>query len=301
MTAPAPAGRRGAAARSYLYVPADRPDRLMRATERGADALILDLEDAVAAGAKEGARRELAHWLAGQREPGCELWIRINPEQAAADIAATVTTEVAGVVVPKAEPPLLRDVDQLLSARERSIGTPPGQFRVLPLIESGRGLLAAAELASQPRAARLGIGEVDLIADLRMEPGPGRDELLPLRLQVVTACAAARIGAPVAATSTDFRDLAVFRQSTQALVRIGFRARTAIHPAQIATINEILSPSAQDVARAARLVAAFEAARKRGDAVTRDEDGRMVDVAVVRAAREVLARAAGSPGPDSQP
>ena len=130
-----------------------------------------------------------------------------------------------------------------------------------------------------------------------MQPGPGREELLPLRLQVVMACAAAGIGAPVAPTSTDFRDLAAFRQSTQALVRLGFRARTAIHPAQVATINEVLSPSAQDVARARRLVAAFEAATSQGDAVTRDEDGRMVDVAVVRAAREVLARSGRSTSP----
>ncbi|MGH7735126.1 MAG: HpcH/HpaI aldolase/citrate lyase family protein, partial [Gemmatimonadales bacterium] len=173
----------------------------------------------------------------------------------------------------------------------------PGRLRMLPLIESARGLLAAAELALTPRVARLGIGEADLIADLRMEPGPARGELLPRRLQVVTACAAAGIGAPVAPTSTDFRDLAAFRQSTQALVRLGFRARTAIHPAQVAAINEILSPSAQDIARARRLVTAFEAARSRGDSVTTDEDGRMVDVAVVRAAREVLVRAGRSPGP----
>lgn len=291
MMAPALADRNGAAARSYLYVPADRSDRLNRATERGADALILDLEDAVAPEAKESARRELGHWLTGQREPGCELWIRINPEHAADDIAATVTTLVTGVVVPKAEPALLRHVAQLLAARERDVGNAPGQFRMLPLIESAQGLLAAVELASQSRTARLGMGEVDLIADLRMQPGPGREELLPLRLQVVTACAAAGIGAPVAPTSTDFRDLAAFRQSTEALVRLGFRARTAIHPAQVATINEVLSPSAQDVAWAHRLVAAFEAARSQGDAVTRGEDGRMVDVAVVRAAREILARA----------
>ena len=297
MTAPTLANQNDAAARSYLYVPGDRPDRLNRATERGADALILDLEDAVAPQAKEGARRELGRWLARQGEPGCELWIRINAESPAADIAATVTSVVTGLVVPKAEPELLRHVDQLLAARERDIDTPPGQFCVLPLIESARGLLTATELASQPRTVRLGVGEADLIADLRMQPGPGREELLPLRLQVVMACAAAGIGAPVAPTSTDFRDLAAFRQTTQALVRLGFRARTAIHPAQVATINEVLSPSAQDVARARRLVAAFEAATSQGDAVTRDEDGRMVDVAVVRAAREVLARSGRSTSP----
>jgi len=104
----------GAGARSYLYVPADRPDRLERAASRGADALILDLEDAVPPGGKHGARRLLAAWLArqaGQPGPGCELWVRINPGTAEADITAVAGPGLTGVVVPKATPDLLTGED----------------------------------------------------------------------------------------------------------------------------------------------------------------------------------------------
>ena len=104
-----PAGGRpdpaGVGVRSYLYVPADRPDRLARATDRGAGALIGDLEDAVPPAAKQEARRLLAGWLAGQAGPGsgCELWVRINPGDAQADITAVAGPALTGVVVPKAE------------------------------------------------------------------------------------------------------------------------------------------------------------------------------------------------------
>lgn len=284
------------AARSYLYVPADRGDRLARAPERGADALILDLEDAVPPGGKDEARRVLAGWLAGLADPGCELWVRINPESAAADIAATAGPLVTGVVVPKAGPGLLAETGRLLSARERLLGMAPGRFRVLPMIETARGLLSLAGIAAAPRVARLGIGEADLAADLGLQPGPGQAELIPLRLQIVVASAAQGIGAPVGPASLDFRDPDALRESTQGLIRLGFRARTAIHPAQIPTINEVFTPGPAEVARARRLVAAFGDSLRGGAGVTTDEDGRMVDVAVVRTAREILARAERAAG-----
>lgn len=198
---------------------------------------------------------------------------------------------LTGVVVPKAAPELLAQVSQLLTAQEQALGMAEGQFMVLAMIETARALLSLPEIASAPRVTRLGIGEADLAADLGLQPGSGQEELIPLRLQVVTASAALGLAAPAGPTSLDFRDLAGLRESTQALLRIGFRARTAIHPAQIAVINEVFTPSPAETARARRLVAAFEASLRGGAGVTTDEDGRMVDVAVVRAAREVLARA----------
>lgn len=275
-------------------MPADRPDLLARAAARGADALILDLEDSVPGPGKDGARRLLARWLASlgdSGEPACELWVRVNVATAAADISATVTPPVTGVVVPKAEPALLADIDELLTGQERATGVAPGLVRVLPIIETARGLLSAAAVAAAPRVVRLGLGEADLAADLRL-PGPGGAEFLPLRLQVVVASAAAGAGAPAGPTSTDFRDLAALRDSTRALLALGFRARTAIHPAQIPVINAVFTPSAAEVARAGRLVEAFESAERGGSGVTVGDDGTMIDAAVVRSAREVLARAA---------
>jgi citrate lyase subunit beta/citryl-CoA lyase len=282
------------AVRSYLYVPGDRPELLTRATARGADALILDLEDAVPVAAKDQARQALADWLSGLTGTGCQIWIRVNPSSARQDIAAAVTPQVTGVVVPKAEPALVSELDLLLADHERGVGVSRGRFRLLPLIETARGLLSVSAVAAAPRVARLGLGEADLAAELGMQPGPARTEVLPLRLQLVVASAAQGIAPPVGPTSLDFRDLASLRDSTASLLRLGFRARTAIHPTQVATINEVFTPADAEVARASAILAAFEAAQVRGHGVTIDEDGMMLDVAVVRAARETLARAAGS-------
>jgi ribokinase len=274
--------------RSYLYVPGDRPDRLAKAAARGADALIADLEDAVAPVRKAVARDTVRHWLPSSHG---EIWLRINADRADLDIAEVVSDRIAGVVVPKAEPSLLADVNDLLAARERSLGLPPGTIRVLPLIETAAGLLSVAAIAAAPRVVRLGIGEADLSAELRLRPDPDADELTSLRLQVVVASAAGRIGPPVAPMSADFRDLAALRTSTHALRRIGFQARTAIHPAQLPVINEVFTPSAVEVASARRLVALYETAERAGAGVTTDDTGRMVDVAVVRTARETVALA----------
>jgi citrate lyase subunit beta/citryl-CoA lyase len=282
----------GALPRSYLYVPGDQPDRLAKAPARGADALIADLEDAVAPAGKAVARAGVRRWLsAGFRG---EVWLRINVGQAGQDIAEVVSGELTGVVVPKAEPGLLAEVNDLLAARERALSLPPGAIGVLPLIETAAGLLAAAALATAPRVVRLGIGEADLAAELGLAPDPDSDELTWLRLQVVVASAAGRIAGPVAPMSADFRELAALRASTLALRRLGFRARTAIHPAQVAVINEVFTPSTEEVARALKLIAAFEEAEQTGAGVITDDTGRMVDVAIVRSARDIVARDAAA-------
>jgi citrate lyase subunit beta / citryl-CoA lyase len=288
--------------RSYLYCPGDRPDRLAKAGERGADALIADLEDAVAPDRKELARAAVADWLAGrpggEPRPGGELWIRVNAGLLAADIRAVVTAPVSGagvfgagvtgVVLPKADRALAAAADDLLSARERELGLPRRSVSLLPLIETAGGLQTAAELATAPRVVRLGMGEADLAAELGVDLAARPRAFDPLRLQLVVASAAAGIAAPVGPASTDFRDVAALRASTEALSHLGFRARTAIHPGQVETINTVFTPSADQVSRAAELIAAFDAA---GSGVMTGPDGAMVDAAVLRAAHDVLARA----------
>lgn len=280
-----------AAARSYLYVPGDRPDRLAGSLGRGADAVIADLEDAVALSAKPAARQAVAAWLAGLDRSRCQIWIRVNLSTLGEDVGAIVSRLVTGVVLPKAEPALLGEADAALTAQETRLGLPAGQLRLLPLVETARGLLDAVQLAAGPRVLRLGLGEADLAAELRLRPGPDREELRPLRLQLVLASAAAGIAAPVGPVGTDFRDLTSLRTSTEALLRLGFRARTAIHPAQIPVIHEVMTPDDDELAAARRVVEAFEAAERDGSGVATDEHGRMVDLAVVRSAREVIARA----------
>ncbi|HLT09698.1 MAG TPA: CoA ester lyase [Micromonosporaceae bacterium] len=274
-------------ARSYLYVPGDRPDRLSKAMDRGADALIVDLEDSVPVAAKAAARATTADWLSRQVDRRCQVWVRVNPDSLAEDVGAVIGNTVDGIVLPKADPALVRDADRLLGDLERAQGI-ASAVAVICLVETSQGLLRAAELAASPRVHRLGIGEADLLAELRIRPSEGRRELASLRLQVVVASAAAGIAAPMAPTSTDFRDLDALRESTRELMALGFRARTAIHPAQVRIINDVFTPSEDDVERARRIVAAFEAAVQRGSGVCVDDDGRMIDAAVVRSAREVL-------------
>ena len=166
---------------------------------------------------------------------------------------------------------------------------------VLALIETAAGLLAAPAIAAADRVVRLGIGEVDLAAELNLRLSPGREEMTPLRLQIVVSSAAAGIAPPVAPVATDVRDLGALRQTTDAALRLGFRARTAIHPAQLAVINAVFTPSAEEVSRARQLVTAFERAEALGTGVITGEDGEMIDLAVVRSAREVLGRAGACP------
>ena len=279
-------------ARSYLYVPGIEPDRLAKSLGRGADAVIADLEDAVAVDAKAAARETVATWLASLSASAVQIWVRINARSPVDDVAV-LTGRAAGVVVAKADRALLERVDAVLADRERDLGLPGGSFAVLPLIESAVGLLDLPAVAAGPRVHRVGIGEADLIGELGLRPGTERAELAPIRLQTVVASAAAGIRAPVAPTSTDFRDLATFRTTSHALLALGFRGRTAVHPAQVPVINEVFTPTVEEVGAARALVELFEAA---GSGVVVDERGRMVDEAVARSAREVLSRADRSRG-----
>lgn len=289
MTTPA-----GSALRSHLYVPGDRPDVLAKAVLRGADALIIDLEDAVAAAAKVAARRTVADFLAGHRGAGPDgpaLWVRINPGAAGrADLQAVAGPSVEGFCLAKAESAAeVAEIAHLLDVLERERGFPAGHIGISPLLESASAVLAAREIAAAPRVVRLQVGEADLRADIGVDPGPDERELLWVRSQVVLASAAAGIEPPVGPVSTNFTDADALRTSTEALRRLGYRGRACIHPAQLAVVNEVFTPSAEEVTRARALLAAYEAAVASGEGVFVDDNGRMVDLAVVRGARRIVA------------
>ena len=279
-------------ARSYLYVPGDREAMLAKAVARGADAIICDLEDAVAADRKDAARALASEWLGQQgrsvSRPQPELWVRVNAESVADDVEAVAVPGVTGIVAAKADPEVLALVDAALGRAEARHGLPAGSFAVSALVESAAALLVLPQIAAAPRVVRLAIGEADLTSELGMSPSEGEPELLALRVQLVVTSAAAGLQAPVGPVSTDFTDLDALRVSTRRLVRLGFRARSAIHPAQVPVINEVLTPTPHEVEAARALVRRFEAA---GGAATTDDDGRLIDLAVIRGARDVLARA----------
>lgn len=264
------------AARSYLYVPGDRPDRLDKALDRAGDAVIADLEDAVPHARKDLALAAVTDWLAALPRHGPEIWVRIGAGPRAADELAAVSgfADLTGVILAKASCRGVEEADRVLTP-EVGVGA---------LVETAAALLELPELARHPRVRQLGIGEADLAAELGVAPGEPA-AFGPLRTQLVVASAAAGIAAPTGPVHLDVRDLEGLRTSTAALKRAGFGARSAIHPDQVAVIEAVFTPTAGEVARARAAVQAWDAA----DAgVVLDEQGRMVDEAVVRLARRVV-------------
>jgi citrate lyase subunit beta / citryl-CoA lyase len=284
MTAAAPA----ALPRSFLYVPASRPDLYAKAHASEADAIVIDLEDAVPLPAKPEARDHLRRWLEiGPAAAGAQIWVRVSAEFLADDLRAAVHPALDGLLVAKASSDVLALADDELSRLEAERGV--DRVGVVALVETAATLVALPELARHARVRSFGIGEVDLLADLRVRRTPGTEAAVDaLRLEIVRHAAAAGLAAPLAPTSTDFRDLVAFATTTRHLVDLGFRSRTAVHPNQVRTINEVLAPDPETVERARSLIARADAA---GGGVTLDEEGRLIDAAVLREAHETLSRA----------
>jgi citrate lyase subunit beta / citryl-CoA lyase len=287
--APGP-GSAGPAAlpRSYLYVPGDAPDKLDRALGRGADALVIDLEDAVPPAGKEEARAAVLRWLREVDPGACSVWVRVNAgELRGVDVAALAgVPNLTGLVLAK-----LDEAAEVVAVAAALSAAGDHRTLLMPLLETARAILAASEIAGQPRVHQLQIGEVDLAADTGIDAGPDDAELTPLRAQVVLASAAAEIHPPVGPVSREFRDLTRFEESTWRLRRLGFFGRCCIHPNQLAAVHAVFTPTAAEVAEAAELVAGFDAAVAAGRGVLLDDAGRMVDLAVVRRARRTLAAA----------
>ena len=283
-------------ARSHLYVPGDKPEVLAKALGRGADALIVDLEDAVAPASKDAARTVVANWLAGlpaAAENPVQVWIRINSgDMGHTDVRAVLSPAVTGVVAAKTESAEeLVALHAVLTAMEDKLELPAGSIGVVPLLESANAVLNALSIAKAPRVQRLQVGEADLRADIGVELGADGRELLYVRSQVVLISAAAGIDPPVGPVDTNFRDTEALAESTRAVKRMGYVGRACIHPAQAAIVNEVFTPTADEVAAAKDLIARFDAAMAAGDGVCLDAQGRMVDEAVVRQARRTLSLA----------
>lgn len=258
--------------RSWLYVPGDRPDRFAKAADSGADALILDLEDGVAPHRRDAARADVTAAMRDGIGDGVEVWVRVNNgDRLAADLDAVAG---ADVVLPKADPTSV--------ARATATGA-----RVCPLLETASAWLDARALAAGAGVSHLALGEADLGADLGVARPMPAEIVWPLRLHVVACSAAAGVRPPTAPVWTDLADVEGLRVTSAQLRDAGFAGRTAIHPAQVEVINEVFTPSSDDVAAAAAAVASFDAS---GGGVALDGDGRLIDEAVVRSARLVLAR-----------
>ncbi|MBT9465418.1 CoA ester lyase [Hydrogenophaga sp. ANAO-22] len=260
--------------RAYLFVPADRPERFAKARASGADAVIVDLEDAVAPEAKASARDALAAAL----DASAPLVVRINAAGTPwfeDDLELCRHPGVAAVMLPKAE-----GIDAVCTVVEITYKD------VLPIIESARGLREIHSIASVPGVIRLAFGSVDLALDLGIDCAPdgAESELLAFRSQVVLASRLAGLAAPVDGVSTAIEDLQRLQADTERSRRLGFGAKLCIHPKQLAIVQAVFTPTPERLDWARRVCKAFETAGGSAVAV----DSQMVDLPVYQRAQAVL-------------
>jgi citrate lyase subunit beta/citryl-CoA lyase len=271
-----------AQARSFLFVPGNRPERFAKALASGADAVIIDLEDAVPLDAKATARDALlAAWSGLDASERARLLVRVNPAGTpwhAADLAAVASlTGLGALMLPKAENP--QQVEQAFRT---------SSMLVLPLIESAEGVGQMDAIAWAAGTLRLGLGHIDLQADLGMRCGPDEAELAPIRLAMVVASRRAVLPSPVDGVTTATTDADVLAHDAQRSRRFGFGAKLCIHPAQVAGVHQALAPTEAECGRARRVLAAEVAAGGGAFSV----DGKMVDPPVLLLARKILQTAA---------
>lgn len=265
------------AARSYLFVPADRPERYVKALGAGAGAVIVDLEDAVAPGAKAGAREALLAWLPTAPAP---VLVRVNAAETewfGDDLAVCGHPSVAGIVLPKAERRA-----SLAHASAIAAGK-----RLYPLVETAAGFDAMRTLAGAPGVERLMFGSIDFQVDLGI--GGEGDELLYFRSQMVLVSRLAGLRAPVDGVCTAIDDPPQLRADADRARKLGFGAKLCIHPKQVHEVNAAFAPRDAEVDWARRVLEA--AARAGGAAVA--VDGKMIDRPVMLRAQAILDDADG--------
>ena len=293
--------------RSYLFAPGNQPRRVEKAFTLGADAVILDLEDSVAPAEKPATRAPVAAALAAtagtRRSRG---YVRVNAMSTPwcfRDVAEVLGPGVDGLVLPKVESAAdLHAIDWLMANIEREKGLETGAIDLIPQIETAAGLnrieriLQARGLkpySGRWRVKRVAFGGADYATDLRLVPDEEESELIVARDRLVLASRNAGVEAPIDSPWFQIRDAEGYAKAVARSRRMGFQGRLLIHPDQIAGANAGYAPSAAEVARAERIVAAFRAAEAKGAAAIQ-VDGQMVDYPIVHQAEQLLAAAKAS-------
>lgn len=287
--------------RSFLFIPADSEKKLGKADQSGADAIILDLEDSVAPANKPAARTLAADFLSARPRAGrgYQIWVRINPldtDLALGDLAAVVASDPDGIMLPKPEGPA--DVLQLshyLDALEVQAGLEPGSIGIVPVASETPGAVFKLGDYGEAKLSRLTAltwGAEDLSAAIGASTNlDASGEWAPAYKLARSLSLLASHAAGVQAIDTlyvDFRNEEGLRASCRAARSEGFTGRLAIHPAQVAIINECFSPSGEEITHAQRVLAAFAA---NPDAGTVGLDGKMIDIPHLKQAKRVLAQA----------
>jgi citrate lyase subunit beta/citryl-CoA lyase len=263
--------------RTLLFVPADDTRKVKRALESGADAVILDLEDAIAPQAKDDARRRAREILDARTSGGPALIVRINAPDTgwgASDMEVLSGAVLDAVMVPKATPRILGFLPQMCQP-------------VIGLVETAEGVEEAQGVAGDPRVVRLMLGSADLAADVGSELRADELDLLYPRSRVVMASAAAGIEGPIDVVHLDVTDEDGLITASARSRSLGFTAKACIHPRQLGPVKEAFTPSETDVAYAFAVVAAFERAQATGSGVA-TVGTKLVDLPVLRRAQRTL-------------
>ena len=283
--------------RALLYMPGDDRHKIEKALTLGVDCICMDMEDGVALNRKADARRGIAAALRELDFGRSEKLARINAPGSgleSEDIQAVLPFRPDGVVLPKVETQeQIQWASGKIEAAELAYGWPVRSIRLLVEVETPKAFLNLKDLASQPRLEALIFGDVDYAASIGATRTPGAEELLFARSALVMVCAAYTLQA-IDMVSTDFKDLETLRQEARLGAQLGFAGKQIIHPNQVAPVQEAFTPDEAASESARRLVEAFELHQARGSGAFA-LDGRMIDIALVKAAQRVLerARAAG--------
>ncbi|WP_431304774.1 HpcH/HpaI aldolase/citrate lyase family protein [Sediminicoccus sp. BL-A-41-H5] len=283
--------------RTFLFAPGDHARRAEKVLTAGADACILDLEDAVAISAKVAARALVNAAL--ERPRTCRGFVRVNAfdtEFCPGDIQAVIGPRLDGLVLPKLEDPAqLIAVDWLISALERQLGLPHRGIEVMPIIETARGMAGLGALTTCAaslggRVKRFSFGAGDYTLDLGITWDLAETVLEGAREKMVLHSRAAGLEAPIDTVWIELREMEAFAASCARGVSLGFQGKLCIHPDQVPVANAAYSPPEAEVARARRIIAAFAEAEAQGLASIQVE-GRFVDYPIVDRAQRIVALA----------
>jgi len=284
--------------RSFLFAPGNVARRVEKALTLQADAVIVDLEDSVATAEKAATRKTVAAAL--ERPRRARGYVRVNAPSSAfcfGDLVETLHRKVDGVVLPKVESAAdLHAIDWMIWNLERERGMAEGSLDLIPQIETAAGVqridrvLQARRLRPYKapwRVKRVAFGAADYAHELQLTVGPQETELADARARVVLASRAAGLEGPLDSPWFDFKDLAGFARALERSRRSGFQGRLCVHPDQLGPVNAAYQPSAEELARAERIVAAFREAEAKGEAAVQ-VDGQMIDYPVAYRAQALL-------------
>ncbi len=281
--------------RSSMIMPVNVPKFVEKAWTRGADAIVLDLEDSVTLAEKKSARGMVRDAIPVVAKGGADVMVRINKpfDMAVADLDASIWPGLAGIRFPKAESAEeMRILDRLIAEREMARDIPVGSVQISVALETALGLANAQTIATaSPRIVAISFGAEDYTLDMDIEPSPDGKELFLGKMQILVVARVAGIQAlGLMASTADFSDIERMTRLAQEARRIGYRGSSCIHPAQVPALNEGFSFTVEEIEHARKVIHALEVAEAEGrDAVA--VDGKMVDIPVAERARRMLTRA----------